>query len=77
MILEDMARRLKIDRVVLDQRKFNLEKERKFLVKQKEVMVLDINGVSESDDRCNKIYKKYLAELKAEKDERIEDLASL
>ena len=62
-----MRKRLKIDKVVLDQRKFDLEKELRFLRKQREVMEIDKNEIHESDDRSSKICKKYLAQLQAER----------
>ena len=65
-VLESMRNRLKKDKVVFDQRKFNQEKELRFLNKQKEVIVIDKTGLSENDDRTNKVCKKYLQQLQAE-----------
>ena len=59
-----MRDRLKHDKVVYDQRKFNMEKELRFINKQKEVFIIDKTGMHESDDRTNKLYKKFMAQLK-------------
>ena len=48
-----------------------------FLKKQKEVIEIDRTGLSENDDRTNKVCKKYLQQLKAEQNEREEHIASL
>lgn len=72
-----MRARLKTDKVVYDQRKFDMEKELKFLKKQKEVIVIDKTDMSEADDRTNKIYKKFLNQLKAEQNEREEHISDL
>lgn len=61
-----MRNRLKKDKVVYDQRKFNQEKELRFLRKQKEVIGIDKTDLVENDDRTNKVCKKYLQQLKAE-----------
>lgn len=76
-VLSNMRDRLKHDKVVYDQRKFNMEKELKFLKKQKEVFVIDKTGMHESDDRTNKLYKKMLAQLKEEQNERDRHIESL
>lgn len=65
-----MRTRLKSDRIVYDQRKFDMEKQLRFIRKQKEVIVIDKTDISESDDRTVKIYKKFLNQLKAEQEER-------
>jgi hypothetical protein len=65
-----MRARLKSDKVVYDQRKFDMEKELRFIRKQKEVIIIDKTDISESDDRTVKIYKKFLNQLKAEQEER-------
>lgn len=41
-----MRDRLKKDKVIYDQRKFNNEKELRFLTKQKEVIDMDKTGLS-------------------------------
>ena len=76
-VLESMRARLKSDKVVYDQRKFDQEKELRFLRKQKEVIVIDKTDISESDDRTNKVYKKFLSQLKSEHEEREAHLANL
>ena len=76
-VLLGMRARLKTDKVVYDQRKFDMEKELKFLKKQKEVIVIDKTDMSEADDRTNKIYKKFLNQLKAEQNEREEHISDL
>ena len=65
-----MRTRLKSDRIVYDQRKFDMEKQLRFIRKQKEVIVIDKTDINESDDRTVKIYKKFLNQLKAEQEER-------
>ena len=72
-----MRKRLKADKVVYDQRKFDMEKELKFLKRQKEVIIIDKNDISESDDRTNKIYKKFINQLKAEQNEREQHISNL
>lgn len=72
-----MRTRLKEDKVVYDQRKFDMEKELKFLKKQKEVIGIDKNDISESDDRTAKVHKKFLNQLKAEQEEREAHLRNL
>lgn len=76
-VLESMRARLKADKVVYDQRKFDMEKELRFLKKQKEVITIDRTDISESDDRTNKVYKKFLNQLKKEQEEREAHLANL
>ena len=44
-VLESMRDRLKKDKVVYDQRKFNQEKQLRFLRKQKEVIHIDRTGL--------------------------------
>lgn len=76
-VLLNMRTRLKEDKVVYDQRKFDMEKELKFLKKQKEVIGIDKNDISESDDRTVKVHKKFLNQLKAEQEEREAHLRNL
>lgn len=45
-VLLNMRTRLKEDKIVYDQRKFDLEKELRFLRKQKEVIIIDKNDIS-------------------------------
>lgn len=59
-VLLGMRDRLKTDKVVYDQRKFDMEKELRFLKKQKEVIIIDKTDLVESDDRVGKVHKKFL-----------------
>ena len=54
----NMRKRLKWDKVVYDQRKFNLEKEERFLKKQQSVFHEDNLEMGEGADRTNKVYLK-------------------
>lgn len=76
-VLLNMRSRLKADKIVYDQRKFNMEKEYRFLKKQREVMEIDKNDIHENDDRTSKIHRKFLHQLKAEQDEREAHLTNL
>lgn len=72
-----MRDRLKHDKVVYDLRKFNMEKELKFLKTQADIFKRDGTQISEEDDRTTKVYKKFLKELNAEREERQAHLDSL
>ena len=72
-----MQGRLKHDKVVYDQRKFNFEKELKFLKTQKDVFNKDGVTIHEADDRTNKVYRQYLKQLNAERQERQDHINSL
>jgi arginyl-tRNA--protein-N-Asp/Glu arginylyltransferase len=72
-----MRKRLKLDKVVFDQRKYNLEKELRHLKKQREAIVVDRNEQELTDDRTNKVYKKYVDQLEKEQEEREEHLRNV
>jgi hypothetical protein len=72
-----MKDRLKKDKVVYDQRKFNLEKELRFLKTQLAAFNRDGTEILEADDRTNKVYKKYVKQINAEIFERESHLNSL
>lgn len=72
-----MRDRLKKDKVVYDQRKFNLQKQFRFLKTQQEAFSRDGTEILEADDRSNKVYKKYIQQINAERFERESHLNSL
>ena len=55
-----MRHHLKTDKVVTDQRKFDMEKELSFLRKQLEALKRDGLEVSESGDRATKIQRAFM-----------------
>ena len=55
-----MRHHLKTDKVVIDQRKFDMEKELNFLRKQLEALKRDGLEVSESGDRATKIQRAFM-----------------
>lgn len=59
-VLLSMRQHLKADKVVYDQRKFDLNKEYSFLRKQLEALKSDGMEVSEQGDRADKIHKAFL-----------------
>ena len=62
-VLLSMRKTLKADKVVFDQRKYDMNKEFSFLNKQLETLRSDGMEVSEQGDRANKIHKAFLREL--------------
>lgn len=64
-VLLNMRKRLHFDKVVYDQRKFDLEKEFSFQNKQISVFQRDGFYVGEERDRTQKIRQKFLNELNA------------
>jgi hypothetical protein len=71
------AERIKSDKVVYDQRKFNLEKELEHLRKQLKIFVKEGTGIHEETDRTSKVYDKLMKQLQAEEAEREAHLQSL
>ena len=55
-----MKSRLKHDKIIFDQRRFNMEKDLKFLKTQLNLFKKDGTEIHESDDRTDKVYRKYL-----------------
>lgn len=72
-----MRHRLKADKVVYDQRKFNLEKEHSFQNKQLTIFRKDGMEISEMGGRTNKVYEAFVKELKEEQNQREEHLCNL
>lgn len=66
----NMRKRLHFDKVVYDQRKFDLEKEFSFQKKQKSVFHKDGLFAGEERERTEKVYEKFMAQLSAENRER-------
>lgn len=64
-ILQMMAERIRHDKVVYDQRKFDMEKELSHLKKQLKIFVKEGTGINEETDRTAKVYEKLLAQLQA------------
>lgn len=65
------------DKVVYDQRKFDLEKELMFLRKKINIVSREEKVVGEETDRAKKVYEKLVGQLEAEARERREHLDSL
>lgn len=65
-----IADRIKHDKIVYDQRKFNLEKELSHLKKQLKIFVKEGTGVNEETDRTAKVYEKLIKQLQIEEAER-------
>lgn len=76
-VLANMRMRLKTDKIAYDQRKYDLEQELKFLKKQNEVLTIDKNDVSGTDQRTSRIYKKFVSQLNMQKNERDNHIAGL
>ena len=66
-VLRNVEKRLKNDKVVYDQRKFNLEKEYQFQKKQKIALKKDGHSIEESSERTSKIHKQLVSKLRDEK----------
>jgi arginyl-tRNA--protein-N-Asp/Glu arginylyltransferase len=76
-VLQNMKQRLKADKVVFDQKKFSMENELQSLKKQTTLITSERNDQELTDDRTNKVYKKYLRQLEKEHQEREQHLRSL
>ena len=59
-VLQNMAHQIKSDKVTIDQRKFDLNKELAFLQKQLSVLKKDGMNVLENGDRATKIQKAFM-----------------
>jgi chromosome segregation ATPase len=73
----NIVHRIKHDKVVYDQRKFNFEKELEFLKKKLNIVKREEHSVGENADRAKKVFEKLASQLKTESRERIEHLANL
>lgn len=62
-----MRNRIKYDKIVYDQRKFDMEKQEKYLIQQLSVLKRDGMGVDEENDRATRVYKKMIQELEEER----------
>ena len=72
-----MEWRIKSDKVVYDQRKYDLEKELEYQRKQLNIFKKEGKGNWESEDRTIKIYDKLAMELERERLEREEHIQNL
>lgn len=73
----NMVHRIKHDKVVYDQRKYNLEKDLEYLRKQLNIVKREEHVVGENADRARKVYEKLVKQLDAENRERREHLANI
>lgn len=72
-----MEWRIKNDKVVYDQRKYDLEKELEYQRKQLNIFKKEGKDNWESEDRTTKIYDKLAMELERERLEREEHIHNL
>lgn len=62
-VMMNMVSRIKFDKIVYDQRKYNLEKQLVFIGKQQNIILKENSGTKEEDDRSKKVYQKLLQHL--------------
>jgi hypothetical protein len=69
-VLLNIEGRHKTDKIVYDQRRFDLDKELSYLVKQLNIFKREGHEIGESEDRTAKVYEKLSKELESEREER-------
>ena len=58
-----LAERIRNDKIVYDQRKYDLEKELEHLRKQLKIFVKEGTGINENTDKTAKVYEKLMKQL--------------
>ena len=69
-VMNSMISRLKSDKVVYDFRKYNLEKELDYILKERKAIEKEQKEKSEEEDKTKKMFTKYIKYLENEKNER-------
>lgn len=65
-----MMDRLKHDKIVYDQQKFNREKELTLIARHKEFILKENASLRESEDKSKKVYQKMVEHVELELQER-------